>query len=61
MMAGLADELDGYHPYHAARANLLGRLGDRPAAAAAYQRALGLTDNGVERRHIEERLAILGR
>jgi RNA polymerase sigma-70 factor (ECF subfamily) len=58
MMAGLADELDGYHPYHVARANLLGRLGDR-RAAAAYRRALELTDNGVERRHIEERLATL--
>jgi RNA polymerase sigma-70 factor, ECF subfamily len=57
MMAGLADDLDGYHPYHVARANLLDRLGDRAAAEGAYRRALELAENRVERRHIEDRLA----
>jgi RNA polymerase sigma-70 factor (ECF subfamily) len=61
MMTGLADDLDGYHPYHVARANLLERLGDDRAAAAAYHRGLELTENRVERRHIEERLASLDR
>jgi len=61
LMAGLADDLDGYHPYHVARASLLERLGDDRAASTAYHRALELTDNRVERRHIEERLATLGR
>ena len=33
--------LDGYHLYHAARADLLRRLGRGPEAAEAYPRALG--------------------
>jgi RNA polymerase sigma-70 factor (ECF subfamily) len=45
------------YPYlQAARADLLRRL-DRPAeAAAAYQRALGLTSNEVERAFLRRRL-----
>jgi RNA polymerase sigma-70 factor (ECF subfamily) len=62
--AGLAlmDELDasgalaGYHLLHAGRADLLRRL-DRPdQAAAAYRRALELTDNPVERAYLRGRL-----
>ena len=44
--------LDAYYLYHAVRADLLGRL-DRPEEArAAYDRALGLTTNPVERQHL---------
>lgn len=49
--------LDGYHPLHAARADLLRRLDRRAEAAAAYERALELTPNPVERRFVERRLA----
>jgi RNA polymerase sigma-70 factor (ECF subfamily) len=49
--------LDKYHLYHAARADLLRRLGARPEAAAAYRRALALTVNAVERAYLERRLA----
>jgi RNA polymerase sigma-70 factor (ECF subfamily) len=54
--AGLAlvDELamDGYHVFHAVRADLLRRL-DRPAeAAAAYRRAAELTANEAEKRFL---------
>lgn len=54
----LADRLDGYHLYHAARADLLRRL-DRPdEARAANERALALTDNPAERRLLAERLGL---
>jgi len=51
--------LDNYHLFHAARADLLRRLGLRSAAAEAYRRALDLTANGVERAYLERRLAAL--
>lgn len=62
--AGLAavDELalDGFHLFHATRADLLVRL-DRPAEAAdAYDRALALVANDAERRFLAERRAGLG-
>ncbi len=53
-------ELDGYHLLHSARADLLRRLGRSAEAAAAYRRALELTENPVERRFIEGRLGELG-
>jgi RNA polymerase sigma-70 factor (ECF subfamily) len=40
----------------AARADFLRRLGDRAAAAAAYEEALALTDNAVERAFLRSRL-----
>ena len=51
--------LDHYHLYHAARADLLRRLGATAEAAAAYRRASALTANAVERAHLERRLAAL--
>jgi predicted RNA polymerase sigma factor len=53
----LDDRLKGYHLYHAARAELLRRLGRRDEARDADRRALALTDNPAERRLLEERLA----
>jgi RNA polymerase sigma factor (sigma-70 family) len=53
----LAARLDGYHLYHAARAELLRRTGDPEAARDADRRALALTDNPAERRLLEGRLA----
>jgi RNA polymerase sigma-70 factor (ECF subfamily) len=53
----IAGELDGYHPFHAARADLL-RRSDRPAEAAdAYRRALALCGNDAERSFLVRRLA----
>jgi RNA polymerase sigma-70 factor (ECF subfamily) len=49
-------ELDGYHLLHAARADLLRRVGDRAQAAASYQRALSLVTQDSERRFLERRL-----
>jgi RNA polymerase sigma-70 factor (ECF subfamily) len=54
-MDGLAAELDGYHLFHSARADLLRRLDRRAESAAAYERALGLAENPVERAFLERR------
>ena len=52
----LAERLDGYHLWHATRAELL-RLNGRDAeATAADERALELTSNEAERRLIQTRL-----
>jgi RNA polymerase sigma-70 factor, ECF subfamily len=50
-------ELDGYHLYHSARADLLRRLERREESAESYRRALVLTANEAERRYLERRLA----
>lgn len=50
------DSLDDYYLFHAARADLLRRLNRRAEAASAYQRALALTANQVERNYLQRRL-----
>jgi RNA polymerase sigma-70 factor (ECF subfamily) len=50
-------ELRDYRLSHAARADLLRRLGRGPEAAEAYRRALALTRQEPERRFLERRLA----
>jgi RNA polymerase sigma-70 factor, ECF subfamily len=58
----LEDErLARYQPLYAAQAELLRRSGDRDAAVRAYERALELSANAVERAQLERRLAELGR
>lgn len=52
----LATELDSYHLFHAARADLLRRGGNSVAAAQSYDRALMLVTNDSERRFLERRL-----
>jgi RNA polymerase sigma-70 factor (ECF subfamily) len=52
-------ELTRYHLLHAARADLLRRLGRTEEAAEAYRRARDLTANPVERSFLERRLAEL--
>ena len=49
-------ELQGYHLAHAARADLLRRLGRKDEARAAYERALALAIEEPERRLIARRL-----
>jgi RNA polymerase sigma-70 factor, ECF subfamily len=50
------DDLANYHLLHAARADLLRRLGSQAEAADHYQRALALVTNDRERRFLERRL-----
>jgi RNA polymerase sigma-70 factor, ECF subfamily len=54
----LADggDLGGYHLLHAARADLLRRLGWMVPAAENYRRALELATNESERRYLDRRL-----
>lgn len=60
-VAGVAalDEIAGqtqrFQPAWAARAELLARLGDTEAAAAAYEKAIGLTEPGAEREYLRQR------
>jgi RNA polymerase sigma-70 factor (ECF subfamily) len=49
-------DLDGYHLLHAARADLLRRLGSSAEAAKSYTRALELVTNDSERRFLQRRL-----
>jgi RNA polymerase sigma-70 factor, ECF subfamily len=51
--------LEQYQPLHAAHAELLSRAGDAGAAAGAYERAIALTANAVERAELERRLSAL--
>jgi RNA polymerase sigma-70 factor, ECF subfamily len=51
------NQLDNFHLLHAARADLLRRLGDRLAAADSYRRAISLATNGSERRYLQRRLS----
>lgn len=50
------NELESFHLFHAARADLLRRLGEYEAAASSYRRAISLVTNGSERRYLERRL-----
>lgn len=49
-------ELDDYHLLHAARADLLRRVGSIEEATRSYARALELTNNESEKRFLEKRL-----
>jgi RNA polymerase sigma-70 factor (ECF subfamily) len=49
--------LEGYYLFHAARADLLRRLGKNAESAEAYREALKLATNPVERDYLARRLA----
>ena len=49
--------LERYQPLYAAHAELLRRAGDAGAAIQAYERAIALSANAVERAELERRLA----
>ena len=49
-------DLDRYHLLHAARADMLRRVGSVTEAAKSYRRALALVTNDSERRFLERRL-----
>ncbi len=56
----LTGDLDGYHAFHAARADLLRRLGRSSESRAAYDRAMALTGNPAERAYLVRRRDQLG-
>jgi RNA polymerase sigma-70 factor (ECF subfamily) len=50
------DGVEAFYPYHVTRAELLRRMNQREAAADAYERALTLCQNSVERVYLQRRL-----
>ena len=56
----LADELAGYHAYHATRADLLRRLGHGRKSRAAYDQAIELAGNTAEVAYLTRRRDQLG-
>jgi RNA polymerase sigma-70 factor, ECF subfamily len=56
LIDALAVDLDSYQLLHAARADLLRRIGAGAEAAKSYRRALALVTNESERRFLERRL-----
>jgi RNA polymerase sigma-70 factor (ECF subfamily) len=54
---GASGELDRYYLFHAARADILRRMGRFEAAAQAYGQALSLTANRIEQDFLKRRLA----
>ncbi|MGL5819094.1 MAG: RNA polymerase sigma factor [Phycicoccus sp.] len=56
---GLDEPLGRSHRLPAIRAELLARAGDTMAAASAYERAIALCGNDVERAHLEQRRALV--
>jgi RNA polymerase sigma-70 factor (ECF subfamily) len=61
MLEPLQPDLDRYHLFHSAKADLLRRAGRTDDAVEAYRRALDLTTNDAERRFLERRLTTLQR
>jgi RNA polymerase sigma-70 factor (ECF subfamily) len=57
----LGEDLDGYHLYHATRADLLRELGRFDIARAADRRALALTANPAEQAVLQQRIACADR
>ena len=53
---GAHGQLDHYHLFHAARADLLRRLNRTEEAKIAYTRALALTTNHIEQEYLRKRL-----
>jgi RNA polymerase sigma-70 factor (ECF subfamily) len=56
---GASGRLDQYHLFHAARADILRRLGRKEQASAAYREALRLATNKIEQEYLKRRLAEL--
>jgi RNA polymerase sigma-70 factor (ECF subfamily) len=52
-------QLDGYQPFHAARADLLARADCTTEALAAYDRAIELTTNPAERRFLADQRRVV--
>jgi RNA polymerase sigma-70 factor (ECF subfamily) len=56
LLKPLAESLAGYQPFHAAKGELGARAGRWHEAAQSLERAIELSANDVERRHLQRRL-----
>lgn len=54
-LSALAEVLDDYQPFHAARADLLARAGDAAAARSAYDRAIALASDPADAAFLAKR------
>lgn len=59
IVEGLANHLSAYQPWHAARAALLARTGDRAGAAAAYDAAIATAPTPAEALFLRQKRAAL--
>ena len=57
---GLENSLDGYHAFHATRAELLRRMNRLEESRAAYERAISLAGNTAEQAYLSRRRDELG-
>ena len=57
--AGVGGALDRYQPYWAARADFLGRLGERQLAEESYKHAIELSENQQEREFLRRKASLL--
>jgi RNA polymerase sigma-70 factor (ECF subfamily) len=53
-------DLESYYLFHAVRADLLRRLGQRAQAAMAYEEGIARAENAAERAFMRQRLGMLG-
>lgn len=51
---------DAYHLLHAARGEMLARIGEKTAAVSALRRSLSLASSAAERAHLQRRLREIG-
>ncbi|SOE17371.1 RNA polymerase ECF family sigma subunit [Hoeflea halophila] len=58
-LAMISSALDGYQPFHAAKADLQRRTGRHEAARQSYRRAIELSGNDSERQFLASRIAAL--
>jgi len=55
-LAAIADTLGAYQPYHAVKADILARLGNRELAREAYEAAIRLSGTDAERLFLTDRM-----
>jgi RNA polymerase sigma-70 factor, ECF subfamily len=58
-LSSISDELRSYQPFHAARADMLRRAGDYANAREAYDQAISLSQNQVEKNFLMQKRASL--
>lgn len=56
---GKSSQLESYYLFHAARADILRRLGRREEAQLCYEQAIRLTENSVERSFLQRKIESL--
>jgi RNA polymerase sigma-70 factor (ECF subfamily) len=52
----ISSDLDTYHLFHAARGDMLRRLGDREGARSAFERARAFASNDADGRFLEQQM-----